>query len=154
MKLATVKVEYTCGLTLTDRVALDDTTGEMLLPPRLVAVMAKMEESECSPAFSVRHEGYTLPVRGGPNGTYKAQMPANAPFGFRRFLHPIALPMKDQRQQNGRFMQTLSAASIVGAVGYAHSAVRWDIPTLLNTASLALLGVLLWYAGLLAMKGD
>jgi hypothetical protein len=81
-------------------------------------------------------------------------MPANAPFGFRRFLHPIALPTKDQRQQNGRFMQTLSAASIVGAVGYAHSAVRWDLPTLLNTASLALLGVVLWYAGLLAMKGD
>lgn len=154
MKLATVKVEYTCGLTLTDRVTLDGRTGEILLPPRLIAVIAKMEESECSPAFSLRHEGYDLPVHGGPQGTYNVQMPVIAPFGVRRLFHPIAFPTKDQRQQNGRFLHTFSAASIVGAVGYIHSSAQWDLPTFLNTASLSVLGVILWYAGLLAMKGD
>jgi hypothetical protein len=82
VKPATVKVEYTCGLTLTDRVTLDGRTGEILLPPRLIAVMAKMEESECSPAFSLRHEGYVLPVHGGPQGTYNVQMPVKLHLEF------------------------------------------------------------------------
>jgi hypothetical protein len=154
VKLATVKVEYTCGQTLTDRVTLDAKTGEILLPPRLIGVMAKMADSECLPAFSLQYGGYVLPVEAGAKSSYKVQLPVIAPFGFRRLLHPIAQPTKDQRQQNGRFLQTLSAAAIVGAIGYVHAAGQWDLSTLLNTASLSVLGVILWYAGLLAMKGD
>jgi len=154
MKLATIKLEYTCGLTLTDRVALDGDTGDIVLPPRLVAVMAKIGESECLPAFSIQYEGFTLPVEGSAGSSYKVYLPVVAPFGFPRLLQPIARPTKDQRQQNGRFLQTFSAASILGAVGYVHSAAQWDLSAMLNTTSLAALRVILWYAGLLAMKGD
>jgi len=116
--------------------------------------MAKMDESECSPAFSLEYLGYVLPVESGPEGTFNVSLPETVAFGFRRVLHSVVYPTKDQRQQNGRLLHTFSAAPIVGAAGYAHAAAQWDLPTVLNTASLACLGVILWYAGFLAMKGD
>jgi hypothetical protein len=154
MKLATVKVEYTCGLTLTERVTLNVPTGAIELPPRLAALMDKMAETEATPAFTLEYMGYVLPVDVTEDGSYRVLLPDAAPAGFRRIFHSIAYPTKDQRQQNGRFLQTLSAASMVGAVGYAHAAARWDMPTVLNTATLACVGVILWYQGYLAMKGD
>jgi len=51
-------------------------------------------------------------------------------------------------------LHTLAAASMVGAVGYAHAAVQWDWATIFNTATLAGIGVILWYQGFSAMKGD
>jgi len=154
MKLATVKVEYTCGLTLTDRVTLDVTTGELQLPPRLLEVMATVGKTECSPAFSLEYLGYVLPVKTARNGKFDVSLPPAPPSGFRRALHSISYPTKDQRQQNGRLLHTLAAASIVGAVGYAHAAVQWDWATVFNTATLAGIGVILWYQGFSAMKGD
>ncbi len=154
MKLATVKVEYTCGLTLTDRVTLNVASGEIHLPPRLIAVMAKMDESECSPAFSLEYLGYVLPVEVGPNGSFDVLLPPTLSSGFKRVIHSIVYPTKDQRQQNGRFLQTLSVASLVGAVGYVHAAARWDLQTALNTATLVGFGVASWYAGFMALKGD
>ncbi len=144
MKLATVKVEYTCGLTLTDRVTLDVTTGELQLPPRLLEVMATVGKTECSPAFSLEYLGYVLPVKTGTNGRFDVSLPPAPPSGFRRALHSISYPTKDQRQQNGRLLHTLAAASIVGAVGYAHAAGQWGWATVFNTATLAGIGVILW----------
>lgn len=154
MKLATVKVEYTCGLTLTDRVTLDVRTGELQLPPRLLEVMATVGKTECSPTFSLEYLGYVLPVKNGTNGRFDVSLPPAPPSGFRRALHSISYPTKDQRQQNGRLLHTLAAASIVGAVGYAHAAGQWDWATVFNTATLAGIGVILWYQGFSAMKGD
>jgi hypothetical protein len=154
MKLATVKVEYTCGLTLTDRVTLDVTTGELQLPPRLLEVMTTVGKTECSPAFSLEYLGYVLPVKNGTNGRFDVSLPPAPPSGFRRALHSISYPTRDQRQQNGRLLHTLAAASIVGAVGYAHAAVQWDWVAVFNTATLAGIGVILWYQGFSAMKGD
>src|ERR1700688_2190694 len=134
MKLATVKVEYTCGLTLTDRVTLNVSTGELHLPPRLTEVMAAVGKSECSPAFSLEYLGYVLPVEVGPNGSFDVLLPSTSPSSFKRVIHSIVYPTQDQRQQNGRFLQTLSAASLVGAVGYVHAAAQWDLQTALNAA--------------------
>jgi hypothetical protein len=99
MKLATVKVEYTCGLTLTDRVTLNVSTGELHLPPRLTEVMAAVGKSECPPAISLEYLGYVLPVEVGPDGSYDVSLPPAPPAGFRRALHSISYPTKDQRQQ-------------------------------------------------------
>jgi hypothetical protein len=154
MKLATVKVEYTCGLTLTDRVTLDVLTGELHLPPRLVEVMSIVGRSECPPAFSLEYLGYVLPVQVGAEGRYNITLPEIPHSGFRRLLNSVLYPTRDQRQQNGRLLHTFCAASIVGAVGYAHAVGQWVWPTILNAASLAGLGVILWYVGFQLMKGD
>ena len=94
MKLATVKVEYTCGLTLTDRVTLNVSTGELHLPPRLTEVMAAVGKSECSPAFSLEYLGYVLPVEVGPDGSFDVSLPPAPPAGFWRALHSISYPTK------------------------------------------------------------
>ncbi|MDR5777090.1 MULTISPECIES: hypothetical protein [unclassified Caballeronia] len=154
MKLARVKVEYTCGLTLTDRVSLDVISGVVAIPPRLALLMTVMQEAECSPVFSLDYKGYVLPVSTRPDGTYVVSVPPDPGPGLRDRLYAIANPSKDQRQQNGRYLHTLSAASIGGAVGYAHSSAVWVWATALGTAALVVLGVVLWYAGFLHMKGE
>ncbi len=153
MKLAKVKVEYTGGTTITERVTLDPATGQVTLPPRLHALLKAMDETECSPAFGLEYGGHILSVVAS-DGTYKVSIPEEATPGFRQVLNAILYPSKDQRQQNGRYMHTLSAASIGGAVGYVHAAPMLDLQTVVGAAGLGALGVLLWYGGLLAMKGE
>jgi hypothetical protein len=154
MKLAKVKIEYSSGTTIVDRVTLDPTTGQVHLAPRVLWLLGKMEESERAPSFTLEYKGYVLPVTAHPDGTYVVPIPRDMGPGLGDRLYAIANPSKDQRQQNGRYLHTLSAASIGGAVGYAHSSAAWDGPTVVGTAALVGLGVVLWYAGFLHMKGD
>jgi hypothetical protein len=154
MKLAKVKVEYTGGTTITERVTLDPATGKVTLPPRLLALLETMDQVECSPAFGLDYEGFTLPVSAASDGTYSVAIPQESYRGLERVLNAIAYPSKDQRQQNARYLHTLSAASVGGLVGYVHAASRLDYSTIAGAAILAALAVLLWYAGFTGMKGD
>jgi len=154
MKLAKVKVEYTGGTTITERVTLDPATGQVLLPPRLRALMEKMDESECSPAFGLEYKGFVLPVAVLADGTYQVSMPAEPQSGIRQVLNAVAYPSKDQRQQNARYLHTLSAASLGGFVGYVHTSSSLDFQTIVGATILAVVGVLLWYVGFIGMKGD
>ncbi|MGF6649608.1 hypothetical protein OKW34_000170 [Paraburkholderia youngii] len=149
MRLAKVKVEYSCGTTITERVTLDPETGQVHLPPRLHALLEVMDETECLPSFELEHDGFPVAVTVDSNGSRKIVIPEQQS-GFLRVLKPT----KDQRQQNARFMHTLSAASIGGLVGFVHASSAFDLPTVLGAVSLAVVGVLLWYAGFLNMKGD
>ncbi|TCK33394.1 hypothetical protein B0G84_7613 [Paraburkholderia sp. BL8N3] len=154
MKLARVKVEYTCGLTLVDKVSLDVATGTVSIPPRLARLMSVMEANECSPAFTMEYEGYSLPVTVESGGRYCVTLPSrNGPLA-RQLWDSVTFPTKDQRQQNGRLLHTFSAASVVGAFGYVHAVTRWDTLSVFTAVSLVVLGVLLWYVGFLHMKGE
>ncbi|MFM0144957.1 hypothetical protein [Paraburkholderia sp. RL18-085-BIA-A] len=154
MKLAKVKVEYTGGTTITERVTLDPETGKVTLPPRLQALLKTMDESECSPAFGLYFDGFVLPVRVLADGSYGVDLPTQPQAGFRRVMNSITYPSKDQRQQNARYLHTLSAASLAGFVGFVHAASTPDLPTIAEAVSLVVVGVILWYVGFLAMKGD
>lgn len=150
MKLANVKVEYSCGTTITDRVTLDPATGQVHLPPRLQTLLCAMDETECSPSFVVEYNGSTLPVTVDSNGLRKIGEPDEPKSGFEQLLNPT----RDQRQQNARFLHTLSAASVGGLVGYVHAASTLDSTTIAGTAILAIVAILLWYVGFVEMKGD
>jgi hypothetical protein len=154
MKLAKVKVEYTGGTTITERVMLNPDTGHVQLPPRLHSLMNAMDGTECSPSFTLEYKGVVVPVERESDNSFKVTISPEADSGARQLLQAIASPTKEQRLQNGRFAHTLSAASIGGAVGYAHSTSGWDTQTLLGTLALGGLGVVLWYAGLYIMKGE
>ncbi|CAD6559333.1 hypothetical protein ACFQ3P_32950 [Paraburkholderia sabiae] len=154
MKLAKVKVEYTGVTTITERVTLDPETGKVTLPPRLHAMLRTMDESECSPAFGLFFDGFVLPVQVAGDGSYTVDLPSEPQPGFRRVFNAITFPTKDQRQQNARYLHTLSAASLGGFVGFVHAATTPDLPTIAGAASLFVVGVVLWYVGFLAMKGD
>ncbi|SAK60960.1 hypothetical protein AWB79_02757 [Caballeronia hypogeia] len=75
MKLAKVKIEYSSGTTIVDRVTLDPTTGQVHLAPRVLGLLNKMEESECSPSFSLEYKGDVLPVNMTGNGGYVVSIP-------------------------------------------------------------------------------
>jgi hypothetical protein len=154
MKLAKVKVEYTGGTTITERVTLDPATGKVTLPPRLHALLRTMDESECSPAFGLSYDGFTLPVSLQTDGSYAVTIPALPQPGFQRMVNAIAYPSRDQRQQNARYLHTLSAASLAGFVGFVHAATTANLPTVSEAVSLVVVGVVLWYVGFLAMKGE
>lgn len=154
MKLAKVRVEYTGGTMITERVMLDPETGRVQLPPRLHSLMNAMDETECSPFFTLEYKGVVVPAEREAGNAFKVTISPEVDPGARQFLQAIASPTKEQRLQNGRYAHTLSAASIGGAVGYAHSASGWNPQTLLGTLALGGLGVVLWYAGLYIMKGE
>lgn len=150
MKLAKVKVEYSCGTTITDRVTLDPETGQVHLPPRLQTLLQAMDATECSPSFVLEHDGATLSVSEDSSGLRKVGKPSGRKSGFEQLLNPT----KDQRQQNARFLHTLSAASVGGLVGYVHAASKLDFTTGAGTAILAVIAILLWYVGFIGMKGE
>ena len=154
MKLAKVKIEYTCGLTLLEHVVLDVKSGEIHLPPRLVSLMENMDDSECSPAFSLEYKGRFLLVTASANGLYRVDVPMASGSVVKRLLHSITYPTRDQSQQNGRFLHTLSAASIGGAAATWHASGTSGLSALSLPVPLAIAGVLLWYVGFLCMNGE
>ncbi|RZF24292.1 hypothetical protein EVC45_39665 [Paraburkholderia sp. UYCP14C] len=83
MKLAKVKVEYSCGTTITERVTLDPETGQVHLPPRLHALLEVMDETECLPSFVLEHDGFPVAVTVDSNGSRKIVIPEQQS-GFRR----------------------------------------------------------------------
>lgn len=153
MKLARVRVEYTCGLTFGDKVALNVETGAVCLPPRLRELMTEMEKTECTPAFTLEYNGFQLPVR-CLSGDYSVNLPQRNGPVVRQMWESIKFPTKEQRQQNGRYIHTLSAASIGGAAAAWHSAVGQGWHAAMLPGFLSIAGVLLWYAGFLSMKGE
>lgn len=150
MKLVKVKVEYSCGTTITDRVTLDPETGQVHLPPRLQTLLHAMGAAECSPSLVLEHDGATLSFSEDSSGLRKIGKPSERKSGFEQLLNPT----KDQRQQNARFLHTLSAASVGGLVGYVHAASTLDFTTVAGTAILAVVAILLWYVGFIGMKGE
>ena len=154
MKLAKVKVEYTCGLTLVDKVTLDVTTGAISLPPRLKVLMAEMETSECAPAIVLDYRGRALQVDVAPDGALSVVHAGESGRGVLQSLkHSLSFPTESQRQQNARYVHTLSAAALGGAVALWHSTITWDSAPIVNFASLILIAVLLWIVGFRGMNG-
>jgi hypothetical protein len=153
MKLAKVKIEYSSGTTIVDRVSLDPVTGRVYLAPRVLALINTMEQSECSPSFSLQYKGYVLPVAAA-SGEYSVSMPVEHGTAFGKVMHSIAVPSKEQRQQNGRYLHTLSAASIGGAAASWHAALGQGWDAFVLPGFLAIAGVLLWYAGIWSMEGE
>jgi hypothetical protein len=154
MKLVRVKVEYSCGLTIVERATLEIGSGQVHLPPRLVGLMGKMEETEVFSVVSVEYDGHVLPVSVSQPGAFVVNIPSISASAVQRLLHAIAYPSKDQRQQNGRFLHTLAAAAIGGAVATLHTASISDWPSLVTVALLGMGGVLLWFVGFRCMNGE
>lgn len=154
MKLAKVKVEYTCGLTLIDRVTIDLESGDVYLPPRLTGLLDLMQKIECCPAFSLEHRGAVVPVQARSDGTFTADLSARPAPGMRGLLRELAYPTKEQRHQQGRYIHTLSAASAGGAAAAFHAAVAQGWQGLFLPIALLVWAVILWYAGLMCFDGE
>jgi hypothetical protein len=152
MKLANAKIQYLCGTIITDRVSLDVGTGEVLVPPRLRTIMDEMDKSETSSNFSVEYRGRVLAVEVDATGRFCVAFPDVNTATRRSGLRSLAFPSKDQRQQNGRLLHLLSAASFVGAVFSALSTSNWNAHAIAQTGSLTISALLLGAVGFYCIK--
>lgn len=66
----------------------------------------------------------------------------------------VRQPSRDQRQQFGRFLHTLSTAAFIGAIGLWHATTVWTWPNILNEADLVLAFVLSFVIGMISMDGE
>jgi hypothetical protein len=71
-----------------------------------------------------------------------------------RILQAFVPQTRDQRQQFGRLMHTLSAAALIGAIGFWHSTSAWTGGNILSEANLVLAFVITYYEGMVSMKGE
>jgi hypothetical protein len=154
MKLMKAKMEYTCGTTIIDRVWLNVQTLEVLLPPRLSAMMNEMEKTEPPPAFSIECNGRSLAVTADATGSFFVNNDDITATVRRSVLHSFTFPSRDQRLLNGRFAHMLSVASLAGALVSVVSATGWNIRSVTDTASYLLSALLLGVAGFYCKKED
>jgi hypothetical protein len=155
MRVIKVKVEYTSGLVLTDRVIVIPNTGELEFPPRLIALLNDLAKAECSPAITVSFGGNTLNVERSQDGGFKVKIPSRPDrTAWQRLKKSLSVPTKDQRQQNARYMHTLSASALAGAVVLWHSLSSWNIGSIGNLTSLVVIAVVLWFVGFRLINGE
>lgn len=155
MKIISVVVEFATGMEITDGASLDPDSMTVHISDRLRRVLRDPESTEPPPRITAQVDDSRVPVISS-DGQFivresVARSAPRSPRSFRRFGHAWS---KEQRQQFGRFSHTLSAASIVGAVGYWHSTGTWTISAVLNEAVLVFLFVILFLRGMDSMNGE
>ncbi|GAB6852647.1 hypothetical protein [Paraburkholderia kururiensis] len=155
MKIISVVVEFASGMDITDGASFDPDSMTVYLSERLRRLLLESDTTEAPPRITAQVDDAHLPVT-SLDGQFIVRASAAEPaprslLSFRRFGHAWS---KEQRQQFGRFSHTLSAASIVGAVGYWHSTGTWTISAVLNEAVLVFLFVILFLRGMDSMNGE
>ncbi|MBB3262327.1 hypothetical protein [Paraburkholderia sp. WP4_3_2] len=158
MEIIKIKVEFPGGLTITDSATWREKDGQVYVSDRLKQVLRELDVTEAPPVVTATCRGQTVSMELTSSGDFRLksgqivlQPPKGALAQLRRILRQ---PSKDQRQQFGRFLHTLSAGSVIGAVGFCHSTTNWTFQNTLAAANLCIGGVLLFYIGILSMDGE
>ena len=152
METVDIFVEYPSGFTVSDRATYIRGIEEICVSERFELVMRKLAESEAPPTVTARIDGELVPLVQRVDGRFIAEPVAKAPDSCAAAGRLGKAGTKDQRQQFGRYVHTLSAASIAGAVGYWHSTQAWTIPAVFNLAALVGVGVVLFFVGMASMN--
>ncbi|MCG5077258.1 hypothetical protein [Paraburkholderia tagetis] len=155
MEIVTVVVQYAGGLEISEGATLDPATGIVHVSERLQQLLRECDTTESPPRLTVLDGGVRhLLIRDRAEfkrgETIALPIPRSA-FPFSGFGHAWS---KDQRQQFGRFMHTLAAASVVGAVGFWHATTSWTVAAVRNEAGLAFAVVILFLVGMDSMNGE
>jgi hypothetical protein len=158
MRLIEIAFDFPSGMSISDTATIDD-TSTVYVSERLLQVLRVMDLTEAPPAVTVMLDGQCVEVsqRGESFEVccdITAQLSEPPPAIGARLLAPFLEPTKDQRQQFGRFLHTISAASLVGAVGFWHSTSVWTTSAVLNELGLAVAFVVTLYRGMVSMKGE
>jgi hypothetical protein len=153
MKLAVLEVRYAGGLILTDRVVVQ-ASSRLLLPPRLSAMLTKLEKTERRTSIRVSVGGVIYRVTAAPDGEFAVG--AKLPFGERLVttLISVATPNLAQRRLNRRFAHMLSAFSLIGACYLVQSSKDWDAGVIVETALLCVTSAALFIIGHMCFPGD
>ncbi|MCX5545487.1 hypothetical protein M3A49_39710 [Paraburkholderia sp. CNPSo 3076] len=155
MEIVTVVVQYAGGLEISEGATLDPVTGVVHVSERLQQLLRECDTTEAPPRLTVLVGGARhLLIHDRAEfkrGEVIAPTIPRSVIPFSRFGHAWS---KEQRQQFGRFAHTLSAASIVGAIGYGHTTTTWGFSEVLNEGVLIFLFVILFSRGMDSMNGE
>jgi hypothetical protein len=127
---------------------------------RLASVVREFSVSEAPPVISGRAAGRSLILEAHTDGSMHVTA-TTVDLGefepgslWSRLVALVKSPTKDQRQQFGRFMHTLSAASLIGTIGFWHSTSDWTPTNILSEVNLMVAFVLTFYTGMVSMNGE
>jgi hypothetical protein len=160
MEIIEVFVEYPSGITISDRATLITGLDQVSVSDRLASVMREFSVSEAPPVISGRAAGRSLILEANADGTLHVTATTvdlgESELGglWSRLVALVKSPTKEQRQQFGRFMHTLSAASLIGTIGFWHSTSNWTAINILSEVNLMLAFVLTFYVGMVSMNGE
>jgi hypothetical protein len=158
MEILDIRVEYASGMTITDRANLIPELAEVCASERLTSLIREFAVTEAPPRISATIRGRSVELEQGVGGNF--MVPKGAleslpqPAWWLRILQAFVPQTRDQRQQFGRLMHTLSAASLIGAIGFWHSTSTWTTGNILSEANLVLAFVITYYEGMVSMKGE
>lgn len=158
MEIITIKVEFPGGLTITDSATWRERDGQVCISERLKQVLRELDVTEAPPVVTATCRGQTVLMGLTSSGDFRfksGQIVRQLPKGVMAQFRQIALqPSKDQRQQIGRFLHTLSAGATIGAIGFWHSTTQWNLANDFSVGSLCIAAVLLFYFGIISMDGE
>ncbi|MGF6988420.1 hypothetical protein QFZ99_007984 [Paraburkholderia atlantica] len=158
MQIVDIVVEYPSGLCITDRGTFIADLDQVCISERLAFVLQHLSQSESPPKISARGPDYSLQLEAKVDGTFHvASTLADRPdkIGLLAALvEMVKSPTRDQRQQFGRFMHTLSAAAVIGAIGFWHSTSNWSVSNILSEVNLVLAVVITFNIGMVSMNGE
>lgn len=157
MEIITIRIEFPGGLAITDGATWDADSGVVHVSERLKQLCRELDVTEAPPVVSTTCRGRTIEAVAIPGGDFRTRSAQHASQPkvrlFGTLVDLFRRPSKDQRQQFGRFLHTLSAASVIGAVGFWHSTTVWTLQGALAEANLCLGAVVPFYIGMLSMDG-
>ncbi|KVK79023.1 hypothetical protein [Burkholderia sp. MSMB1498] len=155
MEIVDLVVEYASGLSISDRATYLCELRSVHPSSRVIDIMRGLSGTEAPPSARALIDGEDIQLDQCDDGTFVASdesgSPMPASFVARHIGHEWT---KDKRQQFGRYLHTLSAASGAGAAGYWHSTDVWTGTAVFNLTTLLVLFVILFLAGMDSMNGD
>lgn len=158
MEIIKIKVEFPGGLTITDNASWSEGKGLVFVSERLKQVLRELDVTEALPVVTATCRGQSVSIEATSAGDFRlksGQVVLRSPDGFLAQLREIIRrPSKDQRQQSGRFLHTLSAGATIGAVGFWHSTTQWNLANGFVIGSLVTVAVILFYLGIVFMDGE
>ncbi|MBB3262290.1 hypothetical protein F4827_006354 [Paraburkholderia bannensis] len=158
MEIINIKVEFPGSLTITDSATWREKDGQVYVSDRLKQVLRELDVTEAPPVVTATCRGQTVSMELTSSGDFRlrsGQIVRQHQKGIMAQFRQIAMqPSKDQRQQSGRFLHTLSAGATIGAVGFWHSTSQWNLANDLAIGSLCVAAVVLFYLGIIFMDGE
>lgn len=158
MEIIKIRIEFPGGLTITDHASWSEAKALIYVSERLKQVLRELDVTEALPVVTATCRGQTLSIEPTSAGDFRlksGQVVLRPPSGFLAQVREIIRrPSRDQRQQFGRFLHTLSASAMIGAIGLWHSTTVWTLANEFSVGSLCIAAVILFYLGIVSMDGE
>ncbi|ADG20976.1 hypothetical protein [Paraburkholderia atlantica] len=158
MEIVDIVVEYPSGLSITDRATFIADLDQVCISERLAFVIQHLSQTEPPPKVSARGPDCSLQLEASVDGTFHVASKLADRLDkiglWAELVDMVRSPTRDQRQQFGRFMHTLSAAAVIGAISFWHTTSSWSVSNILSEVNLVLAVVITFNIGMVSMNGE